>query len=39
VMSLVSSGGSALTPTATLNAQHNCGFWNEENRLAPWAPR
>jgi para-nitrobenzyl esterase len=39
VMSLVSSGGSALTPVATLSGQHNCAFWNAENRLAPWAPR
>ncbi len=39
VMSLVSSGGSALSSAAALNAQHNCAFWNAENQLAPWAPR
>ena len=39
VMSLVPGGGSALTPTTTLNMQHNCGFWNAENRTASWAPR
>jgi para-nitrobenzyl esterase len=38
VMSLVSSGSSAVTSAALLNTQHNCGFWNTENRLAPWAP-
>jgi para-nitrobenzyl esterase len=39
VMSLVSSGGSALVPAATLNTQHNCGFWNAQNQTAPWVPR
>ena len=39
VMSLVSSGASSLIPTSTLDMQHNCGFWNAENRTAPWAPR
>jgi len=39
VMSLVSSGASSVTPTSTLEMQHNCGFWNAENRTAPWAPR
>jgi para-nitrobenzyl esterase len=39
VMSLVSSGASSLTPTSTLDMQHNCGFWNAENRTAPWASR
>ena len=37
VMSLVPAGNSALTPTATLNLQHNCDFWNSVNRTAPWA--
>ena len=39
VMSLVSSGSSALVSAATLNTQHNCGFWNAQNRTAPWAQR
>jgi len=39
VMSLVSSGASALVSAATLNSQHNCGFWNAEHRTAPWVPR
>lgn len=39
VMSLVSSGASALTSAATLDMQHNCGFWNDLNRTAVWAPR
>jgi len=39
VMSLVSSGASALIPAATLNTQHNCGFWNDQNRTAAWSPR
>jgi hypothetical protein len=38
-MSLASSGASSLPPTSTLDMQHNCGFWNAENRTAPWAPR
>ena len=37
VMSLVPAGDSALILTATLNLQHNCGFWNTVNRTAPWA--
>ena len=37
VMSLVPAGNSALIPTATLNLQHNCDFWNTVNRTAPWA--
>jgi para-nitrobenzyl esterase len=37
VMSLVPAGNSALTPTATLNLQHNCDFWNTVNRTAAWA--
>jgi para-nitrobenzyl esterase len=36
VMSLVPAGNSALIPTATLNLQHNCDFWNTVNRTAPW---
>jgi para-nitrobenzyl esterase len=39
VMSLVSSGASALIPAATLNTQHNCSFWNDQNRTAAWSPR
>jgi para-nitrobenzyl esterase len=39
VMSLVSSGGSAMTSAAFLDARHHCGFWDTENRLSPWAPR
>ena len=37
VMSLVPAGDSALIPTATLNLQHHCDFWNTVNRTAPWA--
>jgi len=39
VMSLVSSGASALIPASTIDAQHNCSFWNAENRNAAWVPR
>ena len=39
VMSLVSSGASAVVSAAVLNAQHHCEFWNAENRRAPWAAR
>jgi para-nitrobenzyl esterase len=38
VMSEVPAGDSALVPTSTLAAQHNCGFWDVVNRTAPWAP-
>jgi para-nitrobenzyl esterase len=37
VMSLVPAGNSALVPSVTLNMQHNCDFWNNINRVAPWA--
>jgi len=37
VMSLVPAGNSTLIPSATLNMQHNCDFWNNVNRVAPWA--
>ncbi len=37
VMSLVPAGNSAMTPTATINLQHHCEFWNTANRTAPWA--
>jgi para-nitrobenzyl esterase len=36
VMSLVPAGDSAMTPTATINLQHHCDFWNTINRTAPW---
>jgi para-nitrobenzyl esterase len=38
VMSLVPAGDTTLTPTSTIAAQHNCGFWDAVNRTAPWAP-
>ncbi len=38
VMSLVPAGDSTLTPTRTISAEHNCGFWDSVNRTAPWAP-
>ncbi len=38
VMSLVPAGDSTLTPTRTINQEHNCGFWDAVNRTAPWAP-
>jgi para-nitrobenzyl esterase len=38
VMSLEPAGDSALTPTSTIAAQHNCGYWDSVNRTAPWAP-
>jgi para-nitrobenzyl esterase len=38
VMSLQPAGDSALVPTSSVMAQHNCGFWDAVNRTAPWAP-
>jgi para-nitrobenzyl esterase len=38
VMSYQAGGDSALIPTADIEAQHDCGFWDRVDRTAPWAP-